>query len=177
MKIIVGLGNKGEEYLKTRHNLGFMYLEHLEKKLDFKIVKKEHEALTKVINIEGKKVMFVKPQTYMNLSGNAVQKIKKWNKIQNSDLLIIYDDIDIPFGEIRYKEKGSAGTHNGMKSIITSLSSEEISRIRIGIGGIKHENEDLANFVLQKFRKEELLKLEEIFLKVDEKLNEFLSIF
>ena len=112
----------------------------------------------------------------MNLSGNAVSKLKKWYKIDNNDILIVFDDIDIPFGTIRYREKGSGGTHNGMKNIVQMLSSENIPRLRIGLGGLKHEKQDMIDFVLQKFKKDELEKLNtEIFPQAEIKFEEFLD--
>ena len=111
----------------------------------------------------------------MNLSGIAVQKLKNWYKVDNKDILIIYDDIDIPFETIRYKVNSSAGSHNGMKNIIECLSSQDIPRIRVGIGGLKHENDDLKDFVLSRFSKEQLEKLDEIFSQVEDRLREFLK--
>ena len=176
MKVIVGLGNPGKEYEKTKHNVGFLFLEYLEKKLNFEVSKKFEESLISEINYQGEKVVFVKPQTYMNLSGRAVQKIKNWYKIENKDIVIIFDDLDIPFGTIRYRQNGSGGSHNGMKNIIECLSSKDIQRIKIGIGGLKHENEDLKNFVLSKFNKDQLEKLEEVFDEVHKKIDELIKV-
>lgn len=175
MKIIVGLGNPGKEYEKTRHNVGWMYLEHLESKYKLNISKKEHDSETGESNINNQKIIFVKPQTYMNLSGNAVQKLKSWYKVEESDILIVFDDIDIEFGDVRFKEKGSGGTHNGMKNIVQMLSTENVARIKIGIGGVKHPNQDLKDFVLQRFSREEIEKLNDIFQVADEKLLKFLD--
>jgi len=176
MKIIVGLGNPGKEYDGTRHNIGWMFLDYLESKYEFKINKNEHNSLVGQVQINGEKIIFAKPTTYMNLSGNAVQKLKKWYKAENDEILIIYDDIDIPFGTIRYREKGSAGTHNGMKNIVQMLSSQDLARIKIGIGGLKHEKQDMADFVLQKFKKDELEKLyDEIFIEAETKFEEFID--
>lgn len=111
----------------------------------------------------------------MNLSGNSVVKLKNWYKVQNKDILIIFDDIDIPFETFRYREKGSGGSHNGMKNIVQMLSTEDIPRIRIGLGGLKHEKQDMADFVLQRFKKDELQKLEDIFFDVSKKVDEFLK--
>lgn len=175
MKIIIGLGNPGKEYAKTKHNMGWMYIEHLQDKYGFSVEKKECDSLTGQFTIDDKKILFVKPQTYMNLSGNAVQKIKSWNKVENDDILIVYDDIDIDFGQVRYRLKGKPGTHNGMKNIVQMLSSQDIPRIRLGIGGTRYENQDLKDFVLQRLSKEELEKLKEIFAVADEKLLEFID--
>ncbi|MCX8074951.1 MAG: aminoacyl-tRNA hydrolase [Clostridia bacterium] len=175
MKIIVGLGNPGEEYSKTRHNIGWLYLEHLEAKYKFNISKKENDSLIGESNIAGKKVIFVKPQTYMNLSGNAVQKIKHWYKVENEDILVVFDDIDIPFGDVRYRTKGSGGTHNGMKNIVQMLATEQIARIKLGIGGIKHPKQELRDFVLQRFSQDEIGKFKEIFHVADQKLLDFID--
>lgn len=175
MKIVVGLGNPGKEYSKTKHNIGFLFIEYLEKKYGFEVKKKAMDSLVCETTFNLEKVVFAKPQTYMNLSGNAVQKLKNWYKVENKDILIIYDDIDIEFGTIRYKVNSSAGSHNGMKNIIECLSSKEIPRIRVGIGGLKHENEDLKDFVLSRFSKEQLEKLDEIFNQVEDRLKEFIK--
>ena len=150
MKIVVGLGNPGKEYEKTRHNCGFMFLEYLEDKYNFKISNKKFDALIAETNINGNRVVFVKPQTYMNLSGNSVVKVKNWYKVEDKDILIVFDDIDIPFGEYRYKESGSGGSHNGMKNVVSMLSSKNMPRLRIGIGNIKHEKQDIMNLKMPK---------------------------
>lgn len=176
MKLIVGLGNPGKEYDNTRHNIGWMFLDYLASTLDVSITKNSNDALIGETKINNEKIIFAKPMTYMNLSGNAVSKLKKWYKLENEDILIIYDDIDIPFGTIRYRTKGSGGTHNGMKNIVQMLSTQDISRIRIGLGGLKHEKQNMVDFVLQKFKKEEVEKLNlEIFPEAELKLKEFLD--
>ena len=177
MKIVVGLGNPGKEYENTRHNTGWLFLEYLEKKYDFSISEKNKnfESMISQIYINNEKIVFAKPLTYMNLSGNAVLKLKNWYKVEEKDILIIFDDIDIPFGECRYKENGSGGTHNGMKDIVKKLSSKNIPRIKIGIGGIKHEKQDIVDFVLQKYTKSQLEELEQVFEKAHEKFLKFLD--
>lgn len=175
MKVVVGLGNPGKEYENTRHNLGFMFLDYLENKYSFNISKKTLDSKIAEVTIEGEKVVFVKPQTFMNLSGNAVQKVKNWYKVKPEDIIVIFDDIDIPFGEIRYKLNGSGGTHNGMKNIVQMLGTKEFPRIKIGIGGIKNEKQDLVNFVLQKFSSNEIEKLQEVFDEAYTKLENFLD--
>lgn len=176
MKVVVGLGNPGKEYKYTKHNAAWLFLEYLEKKYGFKILKKESDSLTcKTRNMLDKEILFVEPQTFMNLSGNAILKIKNWYKINLEDMIIIFDDIDIPFGNIRYKINGSGGTHNGMKNVVEVLATENITRIRIGIGGLKKENEDLIDFVLQDFTEDELNKLNETFKEAEQKLIEFLD--
>lgn len=177
MKIIIGLGNIGKEYENTRHNVAWMFLDYLEKKLGFKIDEKNKnlDCFISQIYINNEKVVFAKPTTYMNLSGHAVQKLKNWYKVENKDLLVIFDDIDIPFGQTRYKINGSGGTHNGMKNVVQMLNSKDIARIKIGIGGIKHEKQDLISFVLEKFTKNQIEDLQSIFDEAYEKLKIFLD--
>lgn len=175
MKIIVGLGNPGKEYENTKHNLGFMFVDYLSKKYNLNEFKKfKNSKITENI-IEGKKVIFAKPQTYMNLSGNAVLELKKWFKVENKDIIIIYDDFDIPFESVRFREKGTGGTHNGMKDIILKLSDTNIPRLRIGTGGLKKDKEEVISFVLSKFSKDELSKIDNIFDEAYVKLKEFLD--
>ncbi len=176
MKIVIGLGNPGKNYESTRHNVGWMAVDNLAKNYGVEITKNMCDALVAEVKIDGEKIVLAKPTTYMNLSGNAVSKLKKWYKVENSDILIIFDDIDIPFGTIRYREKGSGGTHNGMKNIVQMLSSQDIPRLRIGLGGLKYEKQNMADFVLQKFKKDELEKLNnDIFPQVETKFKEFLD--
>lgn len=175
MKLIVGLGNPGDEYKKTRHNFGFLFLDYVQSKTNQVIWKKEFEALTADVILEGKKVKLIKPQTYMNLSGNAVNSIKNYYKVEDKDIIVIYDDVDLEFGSVRYRQNGSGGTHNGMKNVINMLSSESIPRIRLGIGKPKHENQDLADFVLSRFDKKEELKFNDIFGETYIKLKSFLD--
>lgn len=175
MKIIVGLGNPGEKYAKTRHNTGWLFIDYLSKIYNVDVTKNNCDALVGEAKINGEKIVFVKPLTFMNLSGNSVAKIKKWYKVENKDIMIAFDDIDIPFGTFRYREKGSGGSHNGMKNIVQMLSSEEIPRIRIGLGGLKHEKQDMADFVLQRFKNDELEKLESVFLDASKVIEEFIN--
>lgn len=175
MKIIVGLGNPGKEYEHTKHNIGFMFLDYLVNKNNLGEFKKFKNSKILEFNLNGKKVILAKPQTYMNLSGNALVELKNWYKVENKDILVIYDDFDILFGDVRYKEKGSAGTHNGMKDIVNKISSIEIPRLRIGTGGLKKENEPIINFVLSKFSKSSLDELNDIFEVANTKFEEFLD--
>lgn len=175
MKIIVGLGNPGEKYSKTRHNIGWLFIDYLSKIYNVDVTKSNCDALIGETKINGEKIVFAKPITFMNLSGNSVSKLKKWYKVENKDIIIIFDDIDIPFGTFRYREKGSGGSHNGMKNIVQMLSSEEIPRIRIGLGGLKYEKQDMADFVLQKFKPSELEKLDEVFSEASRKIDEFIN--
>ena len=175
MKLIVGLGNPGEKYSQTRHNIGWLFIDYLSKIYGIDVEKNKCDALVGETKVNGEKIILAKPLTFMNLSGNAVVKLKKWYKVDNKDILIIFDDIDIPFGTFRYREKGSGGSHNGMKNIVQMLSTEEISRLRIGLGGLKHEKQDMEDFVLQKFKKDELKNLEDIFFEASKKVEEFIE--
>ncbi len=154
MKIIVGLGNPTKEYTGTRHNIGFAALDYIADKAGIRVNEKKFKALCGSGIIGGQKVLLVKPETYMNLSGEAVIEAVKYFKCDVSDVLIIYDDINLEPGFIRIREKGSAGGHNGIKSIIKHLGTEEFSRIRIGVGE-KPKDWDLADYVLGHFSKEE----------------------
>lgn len=134
MFVIVGLGNPGKKYEKTRHNMGFLAIDKLAEKHDIKVNKLKHKALVGDGFISGRKALLVKPQTYMNLSGESVREIISYYDIDLEDLIVIYDDFDLETGAIRIRKKGSAGSHNGMKSIIGQIQSKDFPRIRIGIG-------------------------------------------
>lgn len=175
MKLVVGLGNPGYEYRNTRHNVGWLFLEYLEQKYNFNINKKQNNSLITKININNVSVMFVKPQTYMNLSGTAVLELKNYYHINDKDIMIIFDDIDIPFGNIRYRQKGSGGTHNGMKNIVAMLKTEDIQRIKIGTGGLKKQNQNLADFVLEPFNEQEMITLQNCFKEAEQKMLEFID--
>lgn len=155
MKIIAGLGNPTKQYEGTRHNVGFSVIYRLADKYNIKMNIARHKALIGTGVIAGEKVMLVMPQTYMNLSGEAVGEIMRYYKAEPSDLIITYDDIDLDVGKLRIRAKGSAGGHNGMKSIIAHVGSEEFDRVRVGIGH-KPPEFDLADYVLSRFGKDEL---------------------
>ena len=155
MYIIVGLGNPDKEYEWTRHNTGFIALDKLAHKYRINVTTQKHKALVGTGIIDGEKVILVKPQTYMNLSGEAVREVINFYKEDLKNLVVIFDDIDLPLGKIRIKEKGSAGTHNGVKSLVKELGSQEFKRIKIGIGN-PTGNIDLVSHVLGKFSKEEM---------------------
>ena len=134
MKLIIGLGNPGKEYSNTRHNAGFLALDIVAKKLNVEINRKAFDSLTGKTMYKGQLVLLMKPQTYMNLSGEAVRKAVNYYQLNpQEDLIVIYDDLDINYGQIRLRSKGSAGGHKGMKSIIANIKTQEIPRIRIGI--------------------------------------------
>ena len=154
MYCIVGLGNPGLKYENTRHNAGFLTIDYLANKFGIDVKKSKFKSLYGQGVISGQKVMLVKPQTYMNNSGEAVREIKNFYKFDMDKLIVIYDDIDIEFGTIRIRKKGSAGTHNGMKSIIYQIQDDKFPRIKIAVGK-KPEYMDLANFVLSGFTEKE----------------------
>ncbi len=154
LTIIVGLGNPGKKYENTRHNVGFCTIDYLSAKYGIKVNRLKHKALTGDGNIKGERVLLVKPQTFMNLSGESINEITEWYKLPMENLIVIYDDVDLPVGTIRIRPKGSSGTHNGMKSVIYQLQSDEFPRIRIGIGKAPEEW-DLADYVLSRFSGEE----------------------
>ncbi len=163
MYIIAGLGNPGKQYENTKHNVGFLTIDVLAEKLGIRVSKIKHKALTGEGFISGEKVILVKPQTYMNLSGESIREILSFYKADPERLVVIYDDIDLPMGSLRIREKGSAGTHNGMKSIICQIVSEDFPRVRIGIGG--ERKGDLADYVISGFRKEDRKTVEDSILR------------
>lgn len=150
-KLLVGLGNVGKEYEDTVHNLGFIVIDRVAEKLGFSFKKNICSALVAEANYKGEKVVLAKPTTYMNNSGIAVKSlVKKFDIDISKDLLIINDDIDLPQGVVRLREKGSAGTHNGLKSIVKELATTEFSRLKIGAGAPPSEFMNLADYVLSK---------------------------
>ena len=159
MYIIAGLGNPGKKYENTRHNLGFITIDRLAEKLKVKVNKMKFKSLIGETIIGGEKVILLKPQTFMNNSGEAIREAVNFYKLSTENLLVIYDDVDIPTGKIRIRHSGSGGTHNGMKSIIYLLEDDQFPRIRIGIGS--ESKGDLVDYVLGGFKKEEVAPLEE----------------
>lgn len=162
MYIIVGLGNPGKKYEKTRHNVGFNVIDEISKRNGIEVKKEKFNALIGEGFIGEEKLILVKPMRYMNLSGQAVSLIYNFYKIEPENLIIVYDDIDIPLGNIRIRKQGGAGTHNGMKSICSSLGFKNFPRIRVGIG---NDGEDLIDYVIGKVPKKEQEILRESALK------------
>ena len=168
MFIIVGLGNPGKEYENTRHNAGFNSIDVLANKYNINIREAEHKALVGKGYIEGQKVILVKPQTYMNNSGEAVREITDYYKVDpESELIVLYDDISLPVGTLRIRDKGSAGGHNGIKSLITHLGTQVFLRIKVGVGD-KIPEMDLVNHVLGHFNKDDSEVMRESFIKAAE---------
>ena len=152
--LIVGLGNPGLEYEKTRHNAGFIAIDALAKKHNCDFSRRKHDALFGDAVIAGKKVILAKPQTYMNNSGRAVLALAQFYKIPLDKIIIMFDDISLEIGKIRIRRKGSAGGHNGIKDIIEVFGSQDIPRIKIGVGAKPNPDYDLKNWVLGKLPKE-----------------------
>jgi PTH1 family peptidyl-tRNA hydrolase len=149
MYLVVGLGNPGAEYADTRHNLGFRAVDELAARLGAKTFKDKHQSLLAETKLGDAKLLLLKPQTFMNNSGLAVQSAAAWHKVLPAKLIVIYDDVDLEVGQIRVRNKGSAGGHHGMESIISSLGENEFARIRIGIGRPSPIG-DVSDYVLQK---------------------------
>ena len=154
MYVVIGLGNPGREYESTRHNVGFDTIELLARRNNINVNKIKFKSVLGEGQIGKEKVILMKPQTYMNNSGMAVYDILNFYKIPIENIIVIVDDIDIEFGTVRIKAKGSAGTHNGMRSIIYQIQKDNFPRVKVGIGKAR-EGQDLANFVLSRFSKEE----------------------
>ena len=153
MFVIVGLGNPGKKYEGTRHNMGFLTIDRIADAHQIKVDKIKHKALVGDGIISGQKVMLVKPQTFMNSSGESVREVVDYYKVPMENLILIYDDIDLPTGALRIRMKGSSGTHNGMKSVIYQIQDDNFPRIRIGIG--KSDTIDLINYVTGRVTNEE----------------------
>lgn len=160
--MIVGLGNPGSKYRNTRHNIGFAAVDYIARKLGVNIDKAKFHALYAIAKTGDKKVLLLKPQTFMNLSGEAVSAASRFYKISPANILIIYDDVSLPVGKMRIRLKGSAGGHNGIKSII-SHTGENFARIKLGVGEKPHPDYDLADWVLGKFSREDTKVLSEKF--------------
>ncbi|MGQ9558632.1 MAG: aminoacyl-tRNA hydrolase [Desulfurispora sp.] len=162
MHMIVGLGNPGEKYARTRHNAGFMVVDALAGELGSLAWREKFKALTAKVTIAGRPVLLVKPQTYMNLSGSAVAALLHWYKIELSNLLVIYDDLDLPPGKIRLRTRGGSGGHKGMVSIIELLGTSDFARLRVGIGRPPVDSEQaVIDWVLGDFAPEERPLMEE----------------
>ncbi len=170
MKIIVGLGNPGDEYKNTRHNVGFIAIDHYLGNVDWK---KKFNGLYYDTNINGEKVIFIKPTTYMNLSGNCVVEFVNFYKVSTDDILVIQDDLDLPFLKYKLKYKSSCGGHNGMRSIINSLGTDSIARLKIGIA---HDRSvDTKDYVLGNINKKDLDLLNDSCNTFDKIIDLFIS--
>ena len=153
--LIVGLGNPGKKYDNTRHNIGFSAMDSLSKSLGVTVNRAKFSALSCLCTVKGKKVLLLSPQTYMNLSGQAVKAAAEFYKIPPQRIIVIYDDISLPVGRMRIRGTGSAGGHNGIKSIIASLGTQDFPRVKIGVGEKPTPEYDLADWVLSRFSSQE----------------------
>jgi len=175
MYLIVGLGNPEPEYSKTRHNMGFDVINKLSAKYEIEVKKEKFNGLFGSGVIEGKKVILLKPQTFMNASGECVEKFAKFYKIEAKDIITIFDDIDIETGTMKIRKKGGAGTHNGMKSMVRELNTTDFPRVRVGTG--KQEKiADLVDYVIGRVNDEEYKKLEIGVEKAEVAVEEILKI-
>ena len=173
--IVVGLGNPGAEYLHTRHNAGFLAIDYICNKYNARVNKSAHKALVGEATIGGKRVLLIKPQTYMNLSGESIKSALDFYKIKPENLIVIYDDISLDVGRLRVRRDGSAGGHNGIKSIIANIGTQIFPRIKVGVGQKPHPDYDLASWVLSEFKNDELKALEGTFPTVCEGLEKILT--
>lgn len=175
MYLIIGLGNPEPEYSKTRHNMGFDVINKLSEEFGIEVKKQKFNSLYGTGTIGDEKVTLVKPQTYMNLSGEAVVEFAKFYKIKSEEILIIYDDIDIETGIIKIRKKGGAGSHNGMKSVVNELKTTDFPRIRVGTGSLE-KIENLISYVISKVSDEEYEKLYNGVKKATEAVKEILEL-
>ncbi len=157
--LIVGLGNPGAKYEMTRHNVGFMFIDRLADRNNVKVTKVKFKGLMGECTIDGVKCLLLKPSTYMNLSGESVKEASSFYKILPENIIVCFDDTSLDVGRLRIREKGSAGGHNGIKSIIQHLGTENFPRIKVGIGQKPHPDMDLADYVLGKISKDDEIKL------------------
>lgn len=154
--LLVGLGNPGDKYDNTRHNVGFAAIDQLAEELRVPVQKLKYRALTQTVELGGAKVLLMKPITYMNLSGEAAGEAARFFKIPADHVLVLSDDVSLPVGKLRIRKGGSAGGHNGLKSIIQHLGTDQFPRVKIGVGEKPHPDYDMADWVLGKFTGEDL---------------------
>ena len=174
MFLIVGLGNPEEDYSQTRHNMGFNVINKISSEYKIEVKQKKFDALFGAGNIEDEKVILLKPQTYMNLSGKSVKQCVDFYKIELEKIIVIYDDIDLDKGKVKIRKFGSAGTHNGMKSVVDSLGTENFARVRVGIGKPDYKG-DLMNYVIGYVPEEEKVILDKGCTKAKEGVIEILK--
>ena len=174
MYLIIGLGNPEPEYAKTRHNMGFATINNIANKHNIQVNKTKFKSLYGLGNINNEKVILIKPQTYMNLSGESVKAFADFYKVEKQNIIIIYDDIDTLPEKIRIRKNGGPGTHNGMKSVVQNLNSDNFPRVRVGIGMPEFKN-DLINYVIGNVPNEEYIKLEKGINLASEAVEEILK--
>ena len=163
--LIVGLGNPGEKYENTRHNVGFQVVDELAERQNAPVQKLKFKALTNLLTISGEKVLVMKPVTYMNLSGEAVRPAADFYKIPPERILVISDDTALDPGKLRIRTKGSAGGHNGLKNIIQHLGTDQFPRLKVGVGGKPYPDSDMADWVLSKFTGQDKAAMEQAIAK------------
>ncbi len=173
--LVVGLGNPGRQYDATRHNVGFRAVELVARAAGSKIDRAKFQALTGTCDLGGCKVLLIKPQTFMNSSGVAVQQAASWYKLPPERVLVLFDDVDLDVGRLRVRRAGSAGGHNGVKSIIACLGSQNFPRIKIGVGAKPHPDYDLADWVLSRFSAREQKLLDPAIVRAAEAVETVLS--
>ena len=164
--LVVGLGNPGTQYAHTRHNAGFLAIDSFAAKHGARIDRARFKALVGEVTVQGKRILLMKPQTFMNLSGEAVGEAARFYKITAEHIIVLSDDLSLDVGRLRVRRKGSDGGHNGLKSIREHLGSEDYPRIKIGVGQKPHREYDLADWVLSSFSKEELSQLEQAYSRI-----------
>jgi len=169
--IAVFLGNPGLRYENTRHNAGFMVADVLAKKAEVKIIRAKFSAFTAIASIGGKRVLLVKPQTYMNLSGTSASQAMKFHRVPLQNVLVISDEVSLPPGKLRIRRRGSAGGHNGLRDIISKCGGEDFPRIRLGVGSPAHEGYEMADWVLSKLTGEESKLLSDAVLRAAEAIE------
>lgn len=173
MKLIVGLGNPGKEYVSTRHNAGFRFIDEYARKKNIEINKEKFKGLYATFTKNNEKIILLKPQKYMNLSGEVVKSFMDFYKIDKEDILIIVDDLDTELGHLKLKYKGSSGGHNGLKNIEENIKSREYKRVKIGISNNK--NKDKIDYVIGKVSKEELDKMNKVNAYAEELIDDYLT--
>lgn len=175
MYLIVGLGNPGKQYEMTRHNIGFHTIDYIADQYNVKVNKLKFKALFGEISVGGEKTFLIKPQTFMNLSGESIAEFARFYKVPPENIIIINDDISLDTGRIRVRAKGSAGGHNGLKSIIYQLQSDNFPRIKMGVGAPQHKDYDLADYVLGRFTKEEIPVMEDAIIRASKAAEEIIK--
>ena len=173
--IIVFLGNPGAKYNGTRHNAGFMAADAMADELKVSINKMRFKALTATVSIGGEKVLLMKPQTYMNLSGEAVGQAVKFYKVNPDHVIVVSDEVAIPIGKLRIRKGGSAGGHNGLKNIIQHLGTDQFPRMRMGVGAAPHPDYDMADWVLSTFKNQDAETMAELAKKVSAALQSYIT--
>ena len=175
MHLIVGLGNPGNNYLLTRHNIGFMVIDSLAHRFSCRSFKKEHRTETAKVKVGLESTLLAKPQTFMNLSGESIRAIVDYYNIELSKILIIHDEVDLPFGTMKYQKSRGHGGHNGVRSTHKQLGTNEYCRLRAGVGRPKNDKMDVADFVLQNFSKEEQNEVPDFLTKAGDSVIHFIE--